>query len=251
MTLFNGPAAAFHRNPDRISIFDRVWLAGALMSPRPAYWPRRRLSAGLRRFGLCLAIAGLAIFSDMAARAAEPAGLFVASLSDRVVAQIVEPELEPRERAIRLRALLSDTLATDRLGRFALGHYWRTATDVERQDYLEAFEDAMVYRFMSLLGQYSGERIRVGQVRADPNHPDRFTVMSRFVGPEAQPVNIAWRVWRDQDSYRVYDVVVEGVSMAVTLRSEYSTFIRKNGGTVNPLIEVLHDRLPVDAALSP
>lgn len=250
MTLLNDPTATYHGNPDRISNFDRLLLAGALMRPRPAHSPRRRLSAGLRRFTLFLAISGLAILSGMAVRAAEPieAGLFVGGLSDRVVEQIVKPEIEPRDRAYRLRALLSETLATDTLGRFALGRYWRTATDVERQAYLEVFEDAMVYRFMSLLGQYSGERIHVGQVRSDPNHPDRFTVMSRLVGTQAQPIDVAWRVRRDRDSYRVYDVVVEGVSIAVTLRSEYSAFIRQHGGTVGPLIEELRDRLPADAA---
>lgn len=248
MIMSNELTAGYHGNPDRISNFDRVVLTGALIRPRPTRSPRRRFSAGLRRFTLFLAIIGLAMLSGIAVRAEEPAGLFVGGLSDRVVEQIVKPGIGPRERAIRFRALLFETMATDTLGRFALGRYWRTATDAERQAYLGVFEDAMVYRFMSLLGQYSGERIRVGQVRSDPKHPDRFIVMSRLVGPQAQTVDVAWRVRRDGDSYRVYDIVVEGISIAVTLRSEYGAFIRQHGDKVGPLIEELRDRLPPDAA---
>lgn len=240
-----GIAAADCGNLGRIGNFDRMLLAGVLMFPKPAQSRRGRLTGALRRLVLFLAVVGLVILPSITFAAESiGAGLFVGGLSDRVIEQVVKPEIEPQERADRMRALLSESVATDTIARFVIGRYWRTATDDERLAFLEVFRNTMVFRFMNLLGRYAGERISVGRVDADPKYPDRFTVASRLVNPDARPIDIIWQVRRDRDAYKVLDVVAEGVSMVLTLRSEYSAFIRQQGGDVGALTQKLHDRLP-------
>ena len=53
------------------------------------------------------------------------------------------------------------------------------------------------------------------------------------------PIRINWRVRRSENTYRVIDVVVEGVSMSVTQRDEFAAVIRRNGGKIEGLLSAL------------
>ena len=75
-----------------------------------------------------------------------------------------------------------------------------------------------------------------------------FTVASQLIRPLGEPVNVTWRVRRDGQTYRVIDIVAEGVSMAITLRSEYRSYIMRHGGRVAPLIAALRKRIGADTA---
>jgi phospholipid transport system substrate-binding protein len=54
-----------------------------------------------------------------------------------------------------------------------------------------------------------------------------------------EPVRIDWRVRRRDDGYRIVDIVAEGISIAVTLRSEYTSVLKQNGGDVGALVRQL------------
>lgn len=228
----------------------RMLVTGSVISPKPTRARRRRLSTATHRMLSFLAVLALTFLTAGPLRADErtDAGLFVADLTENIIQGVIEPELNEQERADRLRAVLTETLAVETIGRFVLGRYWITATQSERTAFLDIFVDVMVVRFMPMLATYSGERIEVGQVRSDPDRGVLFSVASRLIQPQGEPVNVTWRVRRDGDVYRVIDVVAEGVSMAISLRSEYRSYILQRGGRVAALISALRERVATDAA---
>jgi phospholipid transport system substrate-binding protein len=54
---------------------------------------------------------------------------------------------------------------------------------------------------------------------------------------------VSWRVRENNGDFKILDIVGEGVSMAITLRSEYSTVLKNNGGQLPPLTEALREKV--------
>lgn len=224
-------------------------VTGALTAPARMSQGTRRRAGPFRRVALIAVALVLAMLPFAALRAAAPAtaAAFIENLSETVSEQIVAPDIGRQERERRFRAVLAENLNIELIGRFVLGRYWRTAGDEERSVFLKVFLETMAHRFMPLLTEYSGETFRVGEVRPNPTNPALLTVTSQVIRPKAEPVHVEWRVRRTGDRYEVVDVVAEGVSMAITLRSEYGSFIQRHGGGAGALIQSLREKLQADA----
>ena len=127
------------------------------------------------------------------------------------------------------------------IGRFLLGRYWRMASPEDREAYLKAFNESIVYTYTARFDEYSGQRLVVDGSREDGQF---VLVNTRLVDPKGGPdVRVKWRLIRQGDGFKVADVVIEGVSMSVTQRQEYASVIQSGGGEVKALIKALNDRM--------
>jgi phospholipid transport system substrate-binding protein len=68
-------------------------------------------------------------------------------------------------------------------------------------------------------------------------------VYSEISRPAGQPIEVGWRVRKYASSFKVVDVYVEGVSMGQTQRSEFSSVIRNNGGSLTALLDEMRRRV--------
>ena len=127
------------------------------------------------------------------------------------------------------------------IGRFVLGRYWRTASREQQQEYLELFENMVVETYARRFTEYSGETFRVLGSRGE-GEGDTM-VQSQIVRPAGPPIQVAWRVRERNGQFRIIDVSIEGVSMAVTQRNEFGAVIQRNGGRIEPLLETLRGRI--------
>ncbi|MCH8808851.1 MAG: ABC transporter substrate-binding protein, partial [Proteobacteria bacterium] len=159
------------------------------------------------------------------AQGAQDASRFLADLTDRAVDQLTEPGLSDDEQERRFRSLIGESFDIPAIGRFVLGRYWRRASEDERAAFLATFEDLMVHRFLPLFAEYSGDKISVGVARPFKSNPNFISVSSKLLRDEGEPIHIDWRVRRRDDGYRIVDIVAEGISIAVTLRSEYTSVL--------------------------
>ena len=197
---------------------------------------RRRATALLAALMLLLYAPGLA-----RAAAPEGAGIFLTALTDRAVAQLTEPGLAEAERKLRFRELLNEAFDLPVIGRFVLGRYWRRVDEAQRNDFLDAFEDMMLYRFLPLFSEFSSDKFDVGPSRPYKNNPEFVSVESKLRQESGEPIHVNWRVRKHDDVYKIVDIVAEGVSIAVTLRSEYVSVLKRNGGDVAALTQVLRE----------
>ena len=67
-------------------------------------------------------------------------------------------------------------------------------------------------------------------------------VDSRLNQSNGQPLKLEWEVRDAGRGLRITDVKIEGVSMVMTRRSDFNSYIQNNGGTVEPLINELEAR---------
>ncbi|MFQ6016672.1 MAG: ABC transporter substrate-binding protein, partial [Kiloniellaceae bacterium] len=101
------------------------------------------------------------------------------------------------------------------------------------------FEALIVGTYARRLASYAGETLKVeGVLRQNEK---MAAVSSRVIRPKGQPIPIYWRLRRGKDDWRIVDVVVEGVSMALTQRAEFNAVIKRNGGRIEGLLEKLRE----------
>ena len=150
----------------------------------------------------------------------------------------------PKQRQ-HIRDLYREHLDVPAIGRFVLGRYWRRAKPPVRKDFLSVFEEIMVQRFAPKFANYAETKFEIGIVRP-LREKGQYLVASTVRRAEGEPLQIDWRV-RDKDGrLKILDVLGEGVSMALTLRSEYASAIKDSGGRVEDLVDKLRARIESD-----
>jgi phospholipid transport system substrate-binding protein len=194
----------------------------------------------LRRWfvvGAPVAVAGLLIAARPAA-AADPAAV-ITDLGNQAL-QVLGKNVDPNQRVVRFRQLFSQDFDVPGIARFVLGRYWRIATPAQQQEFIRLFTSYIALAYSNRLAEYSGETLKVTGSRAAP---DGSVVSTEIVRPNgAPPARVDWLLTQHDGAYKISDVVVEGVSMAVTQRSEFASVIQRNGGQVQGLITALRQK---------
>ncbi len=196
----------------------------------------------------CIALLtlALAVPPARAQNAVPGAAQFIDRLSQSAIEGLTSKEIDHDERKERFRKLFTEAFDVTTIGRFALGAPWRTASENDRAEYLKAFEDYIVASYATRFADYGGEKIvTVGSRRGDDN--EAF-VQSQFMRAQGAPVRVTWRVRPSADSWRIIDVIIEDVSMAITQRDDFSATVQRNGGRLSALIEALRAKTAAPAA---
>jgi phospholipid transport system substrate-binding protein len=203
----------------------------------------------LRRILLsCIALLALAsaIPPARAQNAVPAAAQFIDRLTQSAIEGLTSKDIDHDERTERFRKIFTEAFDVTTIGRFALGAPWRTASEVDRTEYLKAFEDYIVASYSTRFADYGGEKIvTVGSRRGDDN--EAF-VFSQFMRTQGAPVRVTWRVRPNANSWRIIDVIIEDVSMAITQRDDFSATVQRNGGRLSALIEALRSKTAPPAA---
>ena len=186
-----------------------------------------------------LALALFALPSAAAALDTKKAATFLADLQEQAASRLGDASISEQEKEAHFRKLFNENFAVPAIGRFVIARYWRGASEADQSEFLAVFEDAMVQRFLPLLAENSSERFTIGNVTADSRNEDMALIDSRIDRPEGEPYRVTWRVRETDGTFKILDIVAEGVSMAITLRSEYGTVLKNNGGKLPPLTEAL------------
>jgi phospholipid transport system substrate-binding protein len=145
------------------------------------------------------------------------------------------------ERQARFRELFHKDFDTSGIARFVLGRYWRTASPEEKQEFLKLFDNYVVYVYTARLSDFEGEQFKITGARPDQ---DSVLVSTDVTTPGApQPLRVDWRLVNDDGAYKISDVIVAGVSMLVTQRSEFASVIQRHGGQLQGLIDLMRQKI--------
>ena len=196
----------------------------------------------MRLGGLSILFTVLFTFSVQASATYGDSGAFVKALGDRAINLLTQSKASDEEQETRFRLLLREGFAVDKIGRFVLGKYRRKATSEELDEFLKLFEDYIVSLYSSAFRNYSGETFAVSRVVKTRSARD--TMVVTHINPETDPnpTKVVFQVRNSKDVYKILDVKIQGVSMIVTQRDEFTGFIRNNGGKVGALITALRKK---------
>lgn len=185
----------------------------------------------MKKLGLFL----LGMLVSINAWAADPAIDFVDHLADRILTEVVTADKEKDEKESLFRESFTEAVDLKGVGQFVLGTAWKKSSDKERAAFLKAFTDLTVKTWADRFDSYSGQQI----VFQGTRNADRGQIYVDSVIQDTQPVEVIWRLRPSKDSYKIVDIVVEGVSMASTYRNDYRAFLQQNNNSVPALIAEL------------
>jgi phospholipid transport system substrate-binding protein len=112
--------------------------------------------------------------------------------------------------------------------RLAVGRGWNQASPEQKKKLVQEFRNMLVRTYSSAISAYEGQQMKVLPVRMKPGDTE-VTVQNQFIRPGAQPVKIDYSMRKTDKGWKIYDIVVEGVSLVLTYRSEFDAVVKQEG----------------------
>jgi len=168
----------------------------------------------------------------------DPAAELVSSTAAQAIDIVKTTSGAQRQAAIQ--RVLQSRFDLPYMAQTALGTHWAKATPEQQARFVRATETAEAKAYSDRFGQYAGQTLTIGKTIARPNSV--WVVDSRLNQSNGQPIKLEWEVRQLPAGLRITDVKIEGVSMVMTRRSDFNSYIQQNGGKVQPLIDELEAR---------
>ncbi len=198
-----------------------------------------------RRTLLTVSLAGAALvggggFPGLAhAQTAEQAVAFVDQTGKELTGVVNSPG-SAADKQPKLKEIVDRVVDVDSVARFCLGRFWRTATPDQQKAYLLLFHQVLLKNITSKLGDFQGVPFVVG--RATP-HDGAVSVATVGTRPGNSPANVEWLVNAGRGGPHIIDVVAEGTSLRLTQRSDYASYLARNGNSVSALLDAMKQQL--------
>ena len=189
-----------------------------------------------------LVLLAVALASEPA-RAIAPgeASKFVDDLGGSAIRTLGDVGLNDKQRQAAIRELLRQGFALKGIGKFVLGRHWRGASKAQRESYLKLFEAFILHSYGARFSLYSGQTIEVVGERADGANGRLVT--SKIVRDDGSILKVQWRVREAKSRLMIVDVVVDGVSLAITQRSEMAAVMQQKKGNLDALLDEIESKI--------
>jgi len=164
--------------------------------------------------------------------AAAPAEASDAEDYVRTIAEKLEPLLQnghltPKTVDDFLQANIVGELDMNRISKYVLRNHWAAMTGDDQSKFKDVFRLFIVENFKRQLVKYSNAEIRI--IRSVEHEPEGVSVITRVRVPSKSPLSMNWRLFREKDQLRIFDVSVQGISKLSATRSEYKSVLEEHG----------------------
>jgi len=198
-----------------------------------------KLSVSLALSAVAGAVLPVAAPAAMAQQARDAsAEAFVQQGAREVLAVLNDRTKSDAAKKDAFRVLINRLIDVPKVTRFVLGKYARSATPDQFNRFSTAFRTYVEGVYMKRINDYHGEKVIV--LASLVRKPGDVLVTTQLAGGRSQqPTNIIWRVLNDGSGWKVVDVQVSGVWLAITQQQDFVATIDNNGGKIDVLINQL------------
>jgi phospholipid transport system substrate-binding protein len=148
---------------------------------------------------------------------------------DRTIGILKDPALSGKDRKEERRGILRKEIEPafdfQEMAKRSLGPNWRDRTPEERVRFIALFRELLENSYLGKIESYQGEEIRYGKETVDGPYAQVETVV---VTTRGQEIPVDYRLLSDGVRYRVYDVVIEGISLVNNYRSQFNSILQKS-----------------------
>ncbi len=127
----------------------------------------------------------------------------------------------------------------DKVSRMVLGKNWTIATPDQKAGFQNEFRTLLIRTYASALSKYRNQTIEYKPFRL-MGDSDIASVKTQIVQPGGQPIEVDYTLVKQPEAWKVYDIVIEGVSLVTNYRGQFAQEIRQNG--LDSLIKKLTDK---------
>lgn len=181
-----------------------------------------------------------------AANAAErDSEIVVNRLVDHIL-QLIQNDTGNNRQERRLMAAIESQTDLSLLARMTMGRHWRRATPGQQDRFVDLFRSYLLRSFSTRLSRYAGSDLSAARRRftilaTQSVGKKDVIVRSRVAPPSGPSLEVDWRLRHRNGRPVIIDLVVEGVSLLITQRSEFGSVLERVG--IEGLISELKDRV--------
>ena len=139
------------------------------------------------------------------------------------VLKIVQSQPDGPARRTAVRQAVNRLFDFEETAKRALGPHWQQRTPAEHEEFVRLFSDLLEAAYVGKIDLYQGEKITYVGETVDG---DQATVKTRIVTKQGNEVPVDYRLSREKDRWRVYDVIIEGVSLVADYRTQFNKIIQ-------------------------
>lgn len=187
---------------------------------------------------------GAALFAAGAANAevnAQKAEDFIKQVTTEGIEEIINSDVSSEEKDARFAKLFNEYLDLDFIGRFVLGRYWKTSTPKQRTAFIDVYREMNIKTWSKRFDEFKGKTFIFKGTTAS-NSANQIFVNTEVPMEQGAPAKVVWRVKETDGKFKVVDIVIENVSLAITARNEYTAYIKKSPDGVDGLIANLRQK---------
>lgn len=173
----------------------------------------------------CIAIATGLCQTPAFASGAEAASKYIEKIGTTALSTISNNALSKSQKQARLDRMFSENVDIPWVARFVMGRYWKQASEAQKAQYLKEYEKFLVKHYTSRFTDYTSGSFTITGVKESGE--GEYTVGMELKGSKKNepPVLVDYRVRAQSGGFKVFDIVVEGVSLITTQRSEFAAVI--------------------------
>ncbi len=127
----------------------------------------------------------------------------------------------------------------DRVSRLVLGKNWTRATPDQKSAFQAEFKTLLLRTYATALSKYKNQTIEYKPLRM-ADGASNVSVKTAILQAGGQPIAVDYSLEKQADAWKVYDIVIEGVSLVTNYRGQFTQEIRQNG--LDSLIKKLADK---------
>jgi phospholipid transport system substrate-binding protein len=181
-----------------------------------------------KHVGLILWLVTFMLWARSEALAGEPLDL-VETAVDKAIQVLRDPQLKTpekkKERIERLKEVINPIFDYDEMARRSLGQHWRRRTAAEQEEFAQLFRAFLEKIYSDKVDLYEGEKIVFGREAVDG---DFAQVESAVINAKKEQTAVVYRLWRSGGKWKVYDAVVENISIVNNYRAQFDRVISKS-----------------------
>ncbi len=171
-------------------------------------------------------------FSGTTAATAEDAQSVIRNAADTLLTKIAEGGDALKKDPARLNALVNESVIPyfdfKRMSQWVLGGHWKEASEEQQQQFIDRFKGLLVNTYATALLEYTDQDIEY--LPAEGNPGDWKTVITtRLTKGGTVTTSISYKMHNKDESWKVYDVTVDGVSLIKTYRSSFDSKVKESG----------------------
>lgn len=168
---------------------------------------------------------------------------FIKKITREGLVELINSTAPQKEKDEKFKELFNEALDLDFIGQFVLGRYWKTANKQQKTDFISVYRELNVKTWSKRFDDFKGKEF-VFQGTSPSNSPNQLFVDSSVeMDANSKPISVVWRVKQNGDNFKVVDIIIENVSLAITARNEYSAFIKNSPQGVDGLINSLKEKV--------
>lgn len=174
-------------------------------------------------------------FTHIAMAQEKSATTFVNTLINNIIENVLTVNISKEEKTKRFEEYISDAVDTQAIAKAVLAQYWRTISPKEKDDFVDAFKEMAIKMTAERFDMYNGQEVKFFSER--PAQGKNQVFVDSTVNHDSKDIQVVWRVREKDGKYQILDIIIEGVSMTLNYRNEYTAFLQNH--TIQDLIAEL------------